>query len=78
VTKIFNVNNLCVIFVGGSGDADNIMLFVDHLKQEFCGMSSNEIEFRDKIRSAFLNHLNKPTCAVAKVQLWQLVSTVGD
>jgi 20S proteasome alpha/beta subunit len=51
VTKIFNVNNF--ICVGGSGDADNIVLFVDHLKEEFRWMSSNEIEFRDKIQSAF-------------------------
>jgi 20S proteasome alpha/beta subunit len=51
VTKIFSVNNF--ISVGGSGDADNIALFVDHLKHEFSDMSPNESEFRDKLQNAF-------------------------
>jgi hypothetical protein len=49
VTKIFNINNF--MGVGGSGDADNIMLFVEHLTQEFPHMSSTESEFRDKIQN---------------------------
>ena len=51
VTKVFNVNNF--IRVGGSGDADNITLFVEHLIQEFPQMLSTESEFRDKIQNVF-------------------------
>lgn len=46
VTKVFNINN--IIAVGGSGDADNVGLFVEHITQEFGQMSSTEGEFRDK------------------------------
>src|ERR1700730_1867055 len=56
VTKIFNINNF--IGVGGSGDADNIILFVEHLTKEFPQMSSTENEFRDKIQNVFW-HLHK-------------------
>jgi 20S proteasome alpha/beta subunit len=51
VTKIFDVNNF--IGGGGSGDADNIILFVEHLREEFPRMSSTESEFRDKIQNVF-------------------------
>jgi 20S proteasome alpha/beta subunit len=56
VTKIFNVNNF--MGVGGSGDADDTILFVDHLRQEFPRMSSTENAFRDKIQKTFWR-LNK-------------------
>ncbi|MGC1932277.1 MAG: hypothetical protein WA667_25170, partial [Candidatus Nitrosopolaris sp.] len=52
VSKIFNVNNF--ICVGGSGDTDNIMLFVDRLTQEFPLMSPTENAFRDKIENEIL------------------------
>ncbi|NAL78157.1 hypothetical protein DYY65_07905 [Nitrososphaera sp. AFS] len=51
VTKISNVNNF--IAIGGSGDADNITLFVEHLREEFPQMSSTKSEFRDKIQNVF-------------------------
>ena len=51
VTKVFSINNF--ICVGGSGDADNITLFVDHLVHEFPHMLSTEKEFRDKIQDVF-------------------------
>ena len=51
VTKLFGVNNF--ICVGGSGDADNTTLFVEHLKQEFPRMLSTGSKFRDKLQSVF-------------------------
>jgi 20S proteasome alpha/beta subunit len=56
VTKIINVNNF--MCVGGSGDADNVVLFVDHLKQEFSEMLPNENECRNKLQNILL-HLHK-------------------
>lgn len=51
VTKISNVNNF--IAIGGSGDADNIILFAEHLREELPQMSSSESEFREKIQNVF-------------------------
>jgi 20S proteasome alpha/beta subunit len=49
VTKIFNINNF--MGVGGSGDADNVKLFVENLIGEFPQMLPAEGELRDKIQN---------------------------
>jgi 20S proteasome alpha/beta subunit len=52
VTKVSILNN--IIAVGGSGDADDIRLCIEHLKQEFTQVSFTESEFRDKIQHLLL------------------------
>jgi proteasome beta subunit len=49
VTKIFLLNDF--IALGGSGDAYNIRLFMDAVKQEFTQISATETEFREKIQN---------------------------
>lgn len=56
VTKIFVVNGFMA--VGGSGDADNVRLFVERAKAEFTEVSRSEGEFREKIQM-FLWRLHK-------------------
>jgi 20S proteasome alpha/beta subunit len=52
VTKVSLANDFMA--VGGSGDADNIRLFIEHLKQEFAQASPTEPEFRAKIENLLL------------------------
>ena len=52
VTKIFNINNFMA--VGGSGDADNVTLFVENLIGEFPQMLATEGVLRDKIQNLTL------------------------
>jgi ATP-dependent protease HslVU (ClpYQ) peptidase subunit len=48
VTKVFVVNDF--IAAGGSGDADNVRLFMDHAKKELAQTMPTEAEFMDKIQ----------------------------
>jgi 20S proteasome alpha/beta subunit len=51
VSKISDINYFMA--VGGSGDADNIILFVDYLTQSFTQISLTESDFRDKMEEFF-------------------------
>jgi 20S proteasome alpha/beta subunit len=63
VSKISDINHILyhiyiIMAVGGSGDADNIILFVDYLTQSFTQMSLIESHFRDKMEK-FVTRLHK-------------------